>query len=53
MVIKEGFALLTGIVILAGIAYAIANGDETVKIIGAGGDAFANAITAATPRKAA
>lgn len=52
MVVKEVFSLLTGIVILAGIAYAIANGDETVRIIGAGGDAFTNAVKAATPRAA-
>lgn len=50
MVVKDLIGLAAGIVVLAGIAYAIYRGDATVKVIGAAGDAFAGAITAATPR---
>jgi len=50
MVVKDVIGLMAGIVVLAGIAYAIWRGDETVKIIGAAGDAFAGSIVAATPR---
>lgn len=49
MVVKELVGLGIAFVILAGITYAIAKGDETIGIIGAGGDAFANAIRATRP----
>lgn len=50
MLVKEIFGLFTAIVLLAGGAYALYRGDETVRVIGAAGDSLANAITAATPR---
>ena len=50
MVVREVFSLAVAFVILAGISYAIFRGDETVRIIGAAGDAFANSIRAALPR---
>lgn len=49
MIVKEIIGLGVAFIVLAGIAYAIANGDATVKIIGASGDAFTNAVKAATP----
>lgn len=48
MVVKDAFGLLTGIVILAGLAFAIANGGETAKVMQAAGDSFAGLIRAAT-----
>ncbi len=50
MIVKEGVGLLTGIVILAGLAFAIANGQETAKVMQAAGDSFGNLIRAATGR---
>lgn len=50
MIIEEGFGLLASVVVLAGIAYAIANGGKTASIISAGGDSFASIINAATGR---
>ena len=50
MVVKDAIGLLTGIVILAGIAYAIANGSNTAKIVGQAGDSFSGLIRAATGR---
>lgn len=50
MVVKEFFGTIALLIGLAGGAYLIYRGDETVKVIGAGGDALANAIVAATPR---
>ena len=50
MLVKEIFGLAFAIVILAGGAYALYRGDETVRVIGASGDALANSIIAATPR---
>lgn len=50
MIVKDAIGLLTGIVILAGLAYAIANGANTAKIVGAAGDSFAGLIRAATGR---
>lgn len=49
MVVKELFGLGIAFVILSGITYAIFKGDETIGIIGAGGDAFANALKATRP----
>ena len=51
MIVKEGFGLLTGIVILAGLAFAIANGKETAAVMQAAGDSFAGLIRAATGQK--
>lgn len=48
MVVKDAFGLMTGIVVLAGIAFAIANGKETARIMSAAGDSFAGLIRAAT-----
>lgn len=50
MVMHEAFGLLTGIVLLAGIAFAIANGGQTAAIMKAGGDSFSTVIGAATGR---
>ena len=50
MVTKELFGAIAGVLVLAGIAYALYRGDATVKVIGAAGDALAGTITAATPR---
>lgn len=52
MVVKDAIGLLAGIVVLAGIGYALYRGDATVNIIKASGEAFSNAILAATPRDA-
>ena len=48
MVVKEGIGLLTGIVILAGLAFAIANGSDTALVMKTAGDSFAGLIKAAT-----
>ncbi len=48
MIVKEAVGLLAGIVVLAGIAFAIANGDKTAKIVTAGGSSFSGLIKAAT-----
>lgn len=50
MVVKDAFGLLTGIVVLAGLAFAIANGKETAAVMSAAGDSFAGLIRAATGR---
>jgi hypothetical protein len=50
MIVKEGIGLLTGIVVLAGIAFAIANGSDTANVMKAAGDSFAGLIRAATGR---
>lgn len=50
MVVKEAVGLLTGIVVLAGLAFAIANGRETARVVQAAGDSFAGLIRAATGR---
>lgn len=50
MITKELFGAIAGVLVLAGIAYALYRGDATVKVIGASGDALANVITSATPR---
>lgn len=50
MVTKELFGAIAGILVLAGIAYALYRGDATVKVIGAAGDSLSSVITAATPR---
>lgn len=50
MLVKEGVGLLTAIVILAGLAFAIANGSDTAAIMKAGGDSFSGMIRAATGR---
>lgn len=50
MLVKEGIGLLTGIVVLAGLAFAIANGEDTARVMKAGGDSFAGLIRAATGR---
>lgn len=48
MYFREAVGLLAGVVVLAGIAFAIANGDKTAKIMQAGGSSFAGLIKAAT-----
>lgn len=50
MVVREAVGLLTGIVVLAGLAFAIANGKDTAAIMKAAGDSFAGLIRAATGR---
>ena len=50
MITKELFGAVAGILVLAGIAYALYRGDATVKVIGASGDALSKVVTAATPR---
>lgn len=50
MVVKEGIGLLAGVVVLAGLAFAIANGGETAQVMNAFGSAFSNIIKAATGR---
>lgn len=50
MVVKDAFGLLAGIVVLAGIAFAIANGKETAQVMSAAGDSFSGLIRAATGR---
>ncbi len=50
MMVKEGIGLLTGIVILAGLAFAISNGDKTAQIMTAFGSSFAGLVNAATGR---
>lgn len=50
MVVREGIGLLTGIVILAGLAYAIANGQQTAQVMTAFGNSFSNMVRAATGR---
>ena len=50
MITKELFGAIAGVIVLAGIAYALYRGDATVKVIGQAGDSLANVITAATPR---
>ncbi len=50
MVVREAVGLLTGIVVLAGLAFAIANGSDTAAIMKAAGDSFAGLIRAATGR---
>lgn len=48
MVLRETFGVATAIVVLAGIAFAIANGRETANVITAAGSSFAGLIKAAT-----
>ena len=48
MVMREVFGLAAGVLILAGIAYAIYNGKETASIIGTAGSSFAGVVQAAT-----
>ncbi len=50
MVWKEGIGLLTGIVVLAGITFAIANGDKTAQVMTAFGNSFGGLVKAATGR---
>lgn len=50
MVVKEGIGLLTGVLVLAGLAFAIANGEDTARIMKAAGDSFAGLVKAATGR---
>lgn len=49
MVVKDFFALLTGLVILSGITYAIYKGDSTAKLISSAGTSFADAVKATRP----
>jgi hypothetical protein len=49
VIVKELFGLLALGFVLVGITYAIAQGDSSVKIIGAGGDAYVNALKAIRP----
>lgn len=48
MIIREGIGVLTGVLILAGIAFAIANGDKTAKVMTAAGSSFGGLVKAAT-----
>lgn len=50
MIVREGVGLLTGIVVLAGLAFAIANGAQTAAVMTAAGNSFGNLIRAATGR---
>lgn len=50
MLVKEGIGLLTGVLVLAGIAFAIANGDQTAKVMSSAGEAFGGLVKAATGR---
>lgn len=45
---REVFGLLTAIVVLAGFAFAIANGGQTAGIIKTAGDSFGGLVKAAT-----
>jgi hypothetical protein len=47
----ELFALMGGIVVLAGVSVAIINGGQTARVITAAGNAFTSAIRAATLQK--
>lgn len=48
MIIREGIGLLTGVLILAGLAFAISRGKETANVITAAGASFAGLVKAAT-----
>lgn len=50
MVWKEGIGLLTGIVVLAGVTFAIANGDKTARVMEAFGKSFGGIVATATGR---
>lgn len=45
---RELIGLLAGVVVLAGFAVAVKNGTGVAAILQAGGQSFANVITAAT-----
>lgn len=48
MLVKEGVGLMTAIVVLAGFAFAIANGSDTAQVLKSAGDSFGGLIRAAT-----
>jgi len=48
MIVKESIGLLTGVLILAGIAFAISRGSDTANVIKAAGAAFAGLVNSAT-----
>lgn len=48
MLVKEGVGIMTALIVLAGIAFAIANGGQTVAVVDAAGGSFAGLIRAAT-----
>ena len=50
MVIKDLFGIMTMIVVLAGITYAIANSGNTVRLMSSGGDIFDKWVRTATQR---
>lgn len=50
MVGREIVSVATLLVIVSLVTYAIANGSNTTKVIGAAGDSFAGLIRAATQR---
>ena len=49
--LHEIIGIFASIVVLAGIAVAIKNGDMTAKVISAAGDTFTKSIQAATLQK--
>lgn len=46
--VSEIIGIFAALVVVAGLSFAIANGGNTAKIIGAGGNAFTEGIRAAT-----
>jgi hypothetical protein len=50
MVVTEVVSVFTAAIVLAGIAYAIANGGQTANILGTSLGGFANVIRASTGR---
>ena len=49
--VSEGIGLLGSLITLAAIAFVVANGGKTAKIVTASGNAFAKNIRAATLRR--
>ncbi len=48
MVVRESIGVLTGVLILAGLAFAISRGSDTANVIKAAGASFAGLVRAAT-----
>lgn len=53
MLVKEGVGVMTALIVLAGLAFAIANGGQTAKVLDAAGGSFGGLIRAATGQSAA
>jgi hypothetical protein len=50
LTIREGFGVLTAILVLAGVAMIVTNGGDVAKILSSGGQAFSGMVRAATLR---